>query len=171
MDNNIIFFSIFNLSQKWPILDQFMIFSTNYVIYLSFFTIFLIAFKGKAKERKTLILILLSLPLAILVIKFIHLFINEPRPFVTFNFVPLADNNPDPSFPSRHATIMAVIAFTYTYFKSKWAGLFLALMILVGISRIFVGVHYPLDVLGGFTVGGISVALAIFSVNLFKAKI
>lgn len=171
MDNNTLFFLIFNLSHKSVFWDQFMIFSTNYLIYLSLFAIFLIAFKGKVRERKALILILFSLPLAILLIKLIHIFINEPRPFVTFNFQPLTDNNPDPSFPSRHATIMAVIAFAYTYFKSKWSLFFLILMILVGISRIYVGMHYPLDILGGFIVGAVSLAVANFLVNLCKAKI
>ncbi len=161
MDNTS-FFLIFNLSRKWPLLDIFMVFTTNYVIYISILLIFFLAFKGKAKERKALLLIILAMPVAILLIKCIHLFINEPRPFVTFNFFPLADNNPDPSFPSRHATIMAVIAFSYAYFKSKWALLFLILMILIGISRVYVGVHYPLDVLGGFILGIISLSLAHF---------
>lgn len=147
-----------------------MIFSTNYVIYLSFFAIFLIAFKGKIKDRKALILILISFPLAILLIKFIHFFINEPRPFVTFNFEPLADNNPNASFPSRHATIMAIIAFAYTYFKSKWGIFFLIMMILVGVSRIYVGVHYPLDVLGGFITGLISLILAFQIIKFLKRR-
>lgn len=160
--DNASFFLIFNLSRKWPLLDTFMIFITNYVIYLIFLLIFFLAVKGKVKERKALVLTILAIPIAILLIKFIHLFVNEPRPFVTFNFQPLTDNKPDPSFPSRHATIMAVIAFSYTYFKSKWALLFIILMILIGISRIYIGVHYPIDILGGFMVGIISLSLAHF---------
>ena len=168
MDNNALFFLIFNLSHKSAILDDFMVFSTNYLIYLSLLGIFLIAFKGNIKERKALLLILFSLPLAILLIKVIHIFINEPRPFVTFNFTPLADNRMDLSFPSRHATIMAVIAFAYTYFKSKWSILFLALTALVGVSRIYVGVHYPIDVLGGFLLGIIAIAATLQIKNILK---
>ncbi len=167
MDNNntILFFLIYSLSHQSPLLDNVMIFITNYVIYLSLLLAFLLTFKGKSEEKKAFLLIILGIPISILFIMVIHLFITEPRPFVTFNFIPLADNKVDLSFPSRHATIMAVIAFSYTYLKSRWTLVFLILMVLVGISRIYVGVHYPLDILGGFITGLISLILAL---HLFK---
>ena len=120
-----------------------------------------LAFKGKLKEREAFLLAILAIPIAILLIMGIHIFYLEPRPFVTYHFSPLADNTQDASFPSRHATIMAVIAFAYTYFKSKWSTFFLLLMILVGFSRIYVGVHYPLDIIGGFVTGVVSLAVAL----------
>ena len=160
MDNTIFFFPIYNLSHQSQVLDSVMIFITNYVIFLTILLTFILAIKGKVSEKKALLLIILGIPISILLIKGIHIFISEPRPFVTLHFLPLTDNNPDLSFPSRHATIMAVIAFAYSYFKSKWALLFLVLMILVGFSRIYVGVHYPLDILGGFITGIISLVIA-----------
>lgn len=171
MDNATLFFLIFNLSQKWAMLDRFMIFATDYLLYLSLFLILFLALKGKIKERKAFLLILISMPIAILLIKFIHIFINEPRPFVTFNFQSLADNNPDASFPSRHATIMAVIAFAYAYFKSNWTLLLLLLTVLVGISRIYIGVHYPLDVLGGFLAGVLSVIIGKQIIDFLKLRL
>jgi len=114
------------------------------------------------------LLIILGLPVAVLIIKVIHLFYYEPRPFVTFQLAPLVKETMDASFPSRHATIAAVIAFAYTYFKSRWLPLLLISMVLVGISRIYVGVHYPLDVLGGSAVGAISLYLALQIKNLLK---
>jgi len=161
MDNTALFFSIYNLSHQSEILDRVMIFITNYLIYMTMLLTFILAIKGSAAEKKAFLLIILGIPISILLILGIHLFIHEPRPFVTFNFTPLTDNKPDLSFPSRHATLMAVIAFAYTYFKSKWSLFFLILMILVGISRIYVGVHYPLDVLGGFIVGILAMLFAI----------
>lgn len=168
MDNISLFFLIFNLSQRWAILDTIMVFVTDYLVYLSILLIFFLGLRGKIKEKKAFLLILISMPIAVLLIKFIHFFINEPRPFVTFNFQPLADNNPDASFPSRHATIMAVIGFALTFLKSRWALLFLPLMIIVAISRIYVGVHYPLDVLGGFITGIISLTLALQIKKILK---
>ena len=171
MDNIALFFLIFNLSHQFPFLDSLMIFITKYLLYIAILLMFILAFKGKLSEKKALLLAILTIPIAILLIKGIHIFINEPRPFVTYHFPPLTDNKPDASFPSRHATIMAVIAFAYTYVKSKWAYLFLVLMILVGISRVYVGVHYPLDVISGFIVGAISLAIVLFSANLLRARI
>ncbi len=170
MDNTALFFSIYNLSHKSQILDSVMIFITNYVLSLTMLLSFILAIKGKIKEKKAFLLIILGIPISILLILGIHLFIHEPRPFVTFNFAPLADNKPDLSFPSRHATLMAVIAFSYFYFKSKWSYLFLTLMALVGISRIYVGVHYPIDILGGFLVSLVSIIIVLRIKNLFKFR-
>lgn len=161
MDNIGIFFLVFGFSNHSLLLDSLMIFATRYLIYLSILFMFILAFKAGIKEKKTLLLAILAIPIAILLIKGVHLFFYEPRPFVNYHFSPLADNTPDASFPSRHATIMAVLAFAYTYFKSKWSPFFLFLMVWVGLSRIYIGVHYPLDVLGGFLVGIISLIISL----------
>ena len=160
MDNQTLFFSIYNLSHQSQILDRVMVFITDYVLSLTILLTFILAIKGKIAEKKALLLIILGIPISILLIQGIHLFISEPRPFVTYHFLPLANNHAGSSFPSRHATIMAVIAFALTFLKSKWASLFLVLMIVVGFSRIYVGVHYPLDILGGFITGIISLVIA-----------
>lgn len=168
--NSGLFFLIFNLSHQYPILDTLMVFITNYFVYLTFLFMIFLSFKGEVKDRKALILALLAIPISILLIKIIHMFIMEQRPFITFNLIPLADNTPDLSFPSRHATIMAALSFAYFYFKSKWANLFLFLMLLVGLSRVYVGVHYPIDVLGGFIVGGISVIISLKLIKLIRLR-
>lgn len=161
MDNVSLFFQFFHLNGQSQIFDQFMIFGTTHLIYIMFILVLILTWKGKIKEKKALLLIILGLPIAILLIKIIHIFYFEPRPWVTFKFVPLADFSPDASFPSRHATIAATIALAYTYFKSKWALFFLPAMVWVGLSRVYVGVHYPLDIAGGFAVAGIAIFLSL----------
>jgi membrane-associated phospholipid phosphatase len=57
------------------------------------------------------------------------------------------------SFPSGHATnAFALAAFFATYYRRR-AVLLFVMAALVGYSRIYVGVHYPLDVLGGAFLG------------------
>lgn len=138
-----------------------MVFGATYLIYLAFILGLLLTLKGGIRERKAFLLILIGFPIAILLIKFIHLFYFEPRPFITLHFTPIIAAAADASFPSRHATIAAVIAFSYTYFKSKWALLFLPVMVWIGSSRIYVGVHYPLDIIGGFAVGGVALFIGL----------
>lgn len=69
------------------------------------------------------------------------------------------------SFPSGHASISTAIGFVLIYFiikriKNKkiaylTSGLIFTYLVLVGVSRVYVGVHYPTDVLGGWFVAGV----------------
>lgn len=161
MDNISLFFLIFGLSSHSTLLDYLMIFGAEYLIYLMWFLIFIFAIRGTTRERKSLFLFLISFPVLILIIKFIHLFLFEQRPYVTNQILPLISYKAaDASFPSRHASSSFAMAFAFLYYKSKWASLFLLLALWIGFARIYVGVHYPLDILGGFAVGVISVIFA-----------
>ena len=63
------------------------------------------------------------------------------------------------AFPSSHAANMTAMAtlFSVKYARFKW--LFISIAIIVSYSRIYVGVHYPLDLLGGVIVGFLSAFL------------
>ncbi|OGE27325.1 hypothetical protein A2867_00425 [Candidatus Daviesbacteria bacterium RIFCSPHIGHO2_01_FULL_40_11] len=161
MDNVSLFFLIFNLNGRFPVLDNLMVFGATSLFYLTAFLVLFLGLKGSTKDKKACLLILLGLPIAILLIKFIHLFFYESRPFVTFNLSPIVAAEADASFPSRHAVVSSVLAFAFAYFKSKWALLLIPIAACIGFSRIYVGVHYPLDIVGGFAVGAISLIFAL----------
>jgi undecaprenyl-diphosphatase len=76
----------------------------------------------------------------------------EPRPLV---HAPT-----DGSFPSGHAATSFAAATVLTYAWPRWWPAFLLLALGIGFSRVYVGVHYPLDVVGG-AVLGILVATAL----------
>lgn len=164
------FFLIFNLHGRSQLLDNLMVFGSRYLIYLVILFIFILGLKGGTREKKACLLILLGIPIAFLVITGIHLFFYESRPFVAFQFSPLLAEKADASFPSRHATIASVIAFAYVYFKSKWALCLLFIMLWISVSRIYAGVHYPLDIIGGFAVGIITIIIASRAKKLLQAK-
>jgi len=91
---------------------------------------------------------------------------HYPRPWVILNideFIHFGDNQDSFSFPSAHtSTIFAftgLLIFTVIQDWKRW--IVITFAILVGISRIFVGAHWTLDILGGIFVGWISAILGI----------
>lgn len=159
--NTELFFQIYNLSQKNPVLDSLMIFGANELIFITFFLSVLLIILGGAKEKRAFLLMIIGLILAEILIMIIHIFFFEPRPFAALNLIPLIKHVPDAAFPSGHTTMMATVAFAYLFCKSKFFVLFLVAMLWVGFARIYVGVHYPLDILGGILVGFLSVFLVL----------
>lgn len=65
-----------------------------------------------------------------------------------------------PGFPSGHMALAVALAFAISYhIPQKYRWLIGLWVILVGLSRIYLGVHAPLDVVGGFAIGWLSYAL------------
>ncbi len=78
------------------------------------------------------------------------------RPFETLaGITARVSIDTDSSYPSGHALIVSIGAvFTLTKFRRRWVAFLLTLeAALVCYSRVFVGVHYPLDVAGGVFLG------------------
>lgn len=65
------------------------------------------------------------------------------------------------SFPSGHAAAgLSVVLPLFLALSGPWAAMVLGLGLLVGVSRCYLGVHYPGDVLMGWTLAALSVAAA-----------
>ena len=90
-------------------------------------------------------------------VSYIKVAINEPRPFSVDPRIKMLDTVNDASFPSGH-TQGAVVVWGYlaTAFKRRWLTILsIALIVFIPLSRIYLGVHYPTDVLGGYVIGGL----------------
>ena len=65
------------------------------------------------------------------------------------------------SFPSSHAVNNFAVATVFAFYYRRWRYAFYAWAALVALSRVFVGVHYPSDILGGALIGGISALMIV----------
>jgi undecaprenyl-diphosphatase len=73
---------------------------------------------------------------------------------------PLVTPPRDASFPSGHAATSFAAATILSFARPRWAPAFYLFALGIGFSRVYVGVHYPLDIVGG-AVLGIAVAIGL----------
>ncbi len=128
----------------------------NYMAVICIGLIVLLCAKKHYRESTLLVFVL---GMSGIINRLIKYLIQRPRP----DFFPLLTLK-DYSFPSGHAMHSLVFYITLAYLvfhftKNKKLsllvlGLAIIVVLLIGISRIYLGVHYPTDVLGGY-LGGI----------------
>lgn len=57
------------------------------------------------------------------------------------------------AFPSAHAMTISALTFAVFYVNKRLGYFFMVLSILVGVSRVVAGVHFPIDIIGGYVFG------------------
>ena len=70
-------------------------------------------------------------------------------------------------FPSSHASNIAAIGTLFMIAYKRWIPFWGILIFLIGISRVYVGVHFPLDVFCGWLLGG---AISLFLVWVINSQ-
>jgi undecaprenyl-diphosphatase len=111
---------------------------------------------GQAAQREAAVRALAATGFALAVNALIGLGWYHDRPFVAGIGHTFLHHAPDSSFPSDHGTIMFTVALVLAFSREPVASRFgrslLPLAIVVAWSRVFLGVHWPMDMLGAAVV-------------------
>lgn len=172
MLDNIIFKFLNSFALKNFSLDIFLIFCAEHLVILLviIFVIYYLKkfFYPRLEEKFTsisvnafqiIIFILISAFLVYFVGEIINYFYFSPRPFLVLNNVNLLfSHGGNESFPSGHTVFIFALAFLNYFYGSRKLNLFLfSGAFLVSLSRVIVGVHWPVDILGGIVISFLGV--------------
>lgn len=89
----------------------------------------------------------------VLVEKIIKPLVARPRPSIDMGAIILGNTLADFSFPSGHAAIAWALAYVLRVKEPRWKGALYMLAFLISLSRIYIGKHYPGDVVAGGILG------------------
>ena len=124
--------------------------------------------RGDASRRKLMLEATACGLFALLINQAIGLVWQHPRPFKIGVGHTLIAHVADSSFPSDHLTLLLAVAFTFVI-NARWLVCGIALLALalpVAWARIYLGVHFPLDMAGAVVVAAASAAMCFGSRNV-----
>jgi undecaprenyl-diphosphatase len=160
-----VFKNINKLAGKWKALDVIAIFCARYLLYLMIVFLLLAALFSR-NWQMFLYPLSSGLFAAFVIDKIIYFFYKERRPAELINTKILIPVPQNPSFPSRHASLLFGLSFCLFFYSIPLAIIFIICSCLVGIARVFCGVHWFHDILGGFTAGFLSAIITYYLLNL-----
>jgi undecaprenyl-diphosphatase len=146
----------------WPLSAA--VFAAKGLILLVPLFLLLLWITGNAAERQAAVRASVATAVALAISGACGVLWYHPRPFMAGVGHTFMQHAPDSSFPSDHATIMFTVALVFSFSRGQLArrlgAVLLPVAVIVAWSRVFLGVHYPMDMIGALLVAG-AVALLV----------
>jgi undecaprenyl-diphosphatase len=154
MDSKV-FNSINQLSGRCSPIDFMMILISNKIRYVFIFVLVFMWFRNNSYKKVSCNAVI-SVGVTLFINTLIKLFYFKPRPFVKRRVGILIPSKRDSSFPSKH-TLLAFAMSTSIFLYYRFLGSIMWLLsVLTGFSRIWVGHHYPSDIIGSACIATIT---------------
>lgn len=162
---NIELFRLINeLGKEYTYLNPIFSFIAEYTVFFLALGVLTIWFKRDKHRRLMILCAIITFICAFIIGKICGAFHLNYQPFVELSDVnKLIEKEKDNSFPSDHTILFFSFCITFWLFKRGWSILWIFLAILVGISRIWVGVHYPFDVVVGIVISFATATIIYFT--------
>lgn len=139
---------------KWPGLDFLGVFLAKYFEYFLILLLFVFLLEKFSRAWKMILKALIAAVLARLaIVNIIRWIWPRARPFAENNVTLLVAKSSEASFPSGHAAFYFAISTVVFSYNKEVGVLFYLLSFLICVARIFVGLHWPSDILAGAAVG------------------
>ncbi len=149
VDSNAFFYINHNLTN--PLFDRFFP-SLRELTYVIWFLV--IVYFWSKNEKKLALLLTVSIAAGALFTYPLKYLIDRARPYETIKSANLlTPAEYDPSFPSGHAEMSFLAATVVSRFHPEYAKYLYAFSFIVVLSRVYVGVHFPGDVVAGVIIG------------------
>jgi undecaprenyl-diphosphatase len=160
-------FYFVNVTLANPFFDWFMPFITEKLHWFPVWGILIVSLLWKG-GRKGRIVVFLIIPVIILSDQLsahvLKPLIARPRPCVTLPDVHLLVGlKRSMSFPSAHAANFFAVATYFNYFYPKYRWVYFGSAFFVALSRVSIGVHYPLDIIAGGILGAACALFVIYT--------
>lgn len=137
-------------------LDALMIVAAKYSPVLLALVLAALWLTWKNRNQRGALLAGLSGLVALGIGQIVGILFPRDRPYLAHHVTLLIPHAPDTSFPSDHATLAFAVAVMVWKFNRRLGGALLGLGVLVSIARVFIGAHYPTDVIGGAVLGSVT---------------
>jgi undecaprenyl-diphosphatase len=170
-----VFNAIHGLAGRYRLLDGLGVFAADILPYLMVLAALYFAFTMRGWRQRIFVAVEGALAVLLahdIINATIRYFYPRLRPFAMLDFTPLLlGKTPDNSFASGHMTIFFAISTVMFCINRKWGICFAVLSLIMGIGRIFVGIHWPIDILAGAGIGIFSGLLVYFLTKKYWLQI
>ncbi len=166
--NKVLFEKIYHKRHRFLTIASWLISNGSFlVLFFLSFILFLIILKQNFEfTLKIFLNSFLAVALVKLVVdKLIKKYYYKPRPFVFYESIEgIGKKEKNSTLPSGHVTMVTAIVFTIIFYSPAVIWLILAIPLVMW-SRIYNGMHWPLDVLVGFFLGAFIANVSFVLIN------
>jgi undecaprenyl-diphosphatase len=148
-----LFQTINHFAERFPSLNPLMAFFADNLDYLFYLGVIVYWFIRTPENRRMVVNTLLSAAAALEINAIIGAIYHRDRPFVAHHVIQLVKHEASASFPSNHAAAAFAVAASIWLWRRKDGWVWFVLAALIGFSRIWSGIHYPTDIVGGAFIG------------------